>query len=63
MNENILIEISAINGRFILDFSQNFSSPVYWRAFLDQLEENGIAYEAQPAKPLTLPEICLPWIR
>ena len=45
------------------DFSQNFSSPVYWRAFLDQLEENGIAYEIQPAVPLQLPEICLPWIR
>ena len=63
MNENILIEISAINGRFILDFSQNFSCPVYWRAFLDQLEENRIDYEVQPAAPLALPGICLPWIR
>ena len=62
MNENILIEISAINGRFIFDFSQNFSSPIYWKAFLDQLDQNGIAYEAQPAAPLALPEICLPWI-
>ena len=63
MNENILIEVSAINGRFILDFSQNFSSPIYWKAFLGQLEENGIPYETQPAVPLRLPEIHLPWIK
>ncbi len=63
MNENILIEVSAINGRFILDFSQNFSSPIYWKAFLGQPEENGIPYETQPAVPLRLPEIHLPWIR
>ena len=63
MNENILVEISAINGRFIFDFSQNFSTPVYWRAFLKQLDENGIAYEERPAAPLALPEIRLPWIR
>lgn len=60
--ENILIEISAVNGRIIFDFSQNFSCPVYWRAFLNQLEENGIAFELQPSAPLTLPEFRLPWI-
>jgi hypothetical protein len=63
MNENILIEISAINGHFIFDFIQNFSSPIYWKAFLSQLEENNIIYEVQPDVPLKLPEICLPWIR
>ncbi len=30
----LLIEISAVNGRFTLDFIQRFSSPIYVNAFL-----------------------------
>ena len=57
----ILIEISAVNGRFTLDFIQPFSSPVYVNAFLRELYENGITYDLQDVNPLELPNIKLPW--
>ena len=57
----ILIEISAVNGRFTLDFMQPFSSPVYVNAFLKELDENGITYDLQDVNPLELPNIKLPW--
>ena len=41
---SILVEISAVNGRFTLDFIQPFSSPVYVNAFLKELDENRIIY-------------------
>lgn len=61
MNEDLLLEITAVNGRFTLDFIQNFSSPIYVHSFLKQLEEVGIHYEQQAAVPLKLPQIHLPW--
>ena len=57
----ILVEISAMNGRFTLDFTQAFSSPVYMNAFLKELDENGITYDLQDVNPLELLNIKLPW--
>ena len=57
----ILIEISAVNGKFNLDFIQPFKSPVYMNAFLKELEENGITYDLQDVMKLELPDIKLPW--
>ena len=34
------VEISAVNGRFTLDFPQTFSSSIFVNAFLKELEEN-----------------------
>ena len=61
MNESILVEISAVNGQFTLDFIQNFSNQVYLNAFLKQLDEAGIHYVRQPTAALDIPGICLPW--
>jgi len=60
-SNNSLIEISAVNGRFTLDFIQGFSSPVFVNAFLKELEENEIAYDLQDVNELELPNIKLPW--
>ena len=57
----LTIEISAVNGRFTLDFLQTFSSPVFVNAFLRELEENGIVYDLQDVHELELPNIRLPW--
>ena len=57
----ILVEISAVNGRFTLDFMQEFSSPVYVNAFLKELEENGIVYDLQDVSKLELADIRVPW--
>lgn len=56
-----LLEVSAVGGRFTIDFTQTFSSPVYVNAFLAELEENGITYDLQDVKKLELPNIRLPW--
>jgi hypothetical protein len=55
------VEISAVNGRFTLDFLQTFSSPVFVNAFLKELEDNGIVYDLQDVNKLELPNIKLPW--
>jgi len=60
-SNDLLIEISAVNGRFTLEFIQRFSSPVYVYAFLKELEENGIQYDLQDVHELELPNIKLPW--
>lgn len=57
----ILIEISAVNGRFTLDFTQPFSSPIYLNAFLAELDENGITYDLQDVHRMELPNVKLPW--
>lgn len=61
LNESILIEISAVNKRFNLDFIQSFSDAVYVDAFLKQLSENGINYYNQYNETLYLPDLILPW--
>ena len=57
----LLVEISAVNGRFTLDFLQTFSNPIFVNAFLKELEENGIVYDLQDVNELELPNIQLPW--
>ena len=59
--DGLTVEISAVNGRFTLDFIQSFASPVFVNAFLKELEENGIAYDLQDVQELKLPNIRLPW--
>jgi hypothetical protein len=59
--DGLLIEISAVNGRFALDFIQTFASPVFVNAFLKELDENGIVYDLQDVNELELPNIVLPW--
>ena len=59
----LTVEISAVNGRFtldFLDFLQTFSSPVFVNAFLKELEDNGIVYDLQDVNKLELPNIKLP---
>ena len=60
-SDMILIEISAVNGRFTLDFIQAFSNPLFVNAFLRELDENGITYDLLDVEPLVLPNIRLPW--
>ena len=59
--DGLIVEISAVNGRFTLDFLQTFSSPVFVNAFLKELEENRIVYDLQDVNELELPNIKLPW--
>ena len=59
----LTVEISAVNGRFTLDFLQTYSSPVFVNAFLKELEENGIIYDLQDVLELELANIELPWTK
>ena len=59
----LTVEISAVNGRFTIDFLQTFSNPVFVNAFLKELEENGIVYDLQDVNELELPNIDLPWTK
>lgn len=61
LGNDLLVEISAVNGRFTLDFLQPFSNPVFVNAFLKELDENGIVYDLQDVNELQLPNIILPW--
>ena len=58
---DITLQISAVNGKFTLDFMQKFSSPVYLKAFLQELADNGIAYELQDKQIRSLPTVRAPW--
>ena len=58
---SLLLEVSAVGGRFTIDFHQPFSSPLYVNAFLKELEENGIKYDLQDVMKLELPNIRYPW--
>ena len=57
----LLIEISAVNGWFSLDFIQHFSSFIYADAFLEELRRNGIDYHIRAVKKLGIPNVRLPW--
>ena len=57
-----LVEISAVNGRFTLDFVQPFSSPIYVNGFLKELDLFGINYDLQDVNEIKMPDICLPWV-
>ena len=58
---DITIQISAVNGRFTLDFMQKFESPVYLKAFLQELADNGMVYELQDKQIRSLPAFRVPW--
>jgi hypothetical protein len=58
---DITLQISAVNGRFTLDFMQKFQRPVYLKAFLQKLADNGIVYELQDKQIRSLPAIRVPW--
>ena len=59
--ETILIEISAVNGKFTLDVIQPFDDSMLVNAFLKELDENGITYDLQDVNPLDMPDVRLPW--
>ena len=58
---DITIQISAVNGRFTLDFMQKVQRPVYLKAFLQELADNDIVYELQDKQIRSLPAIRVPW--
>ena len=59
--DGLLIEMSAVNGRFTLEFLQTFSSPVFVNAFLKELEENEIVYDLQDVNELEFANVKFPW--
>ena len=58
---DITVQISAVNGKFTIDFLQKFHSPIYVNAFIKELEENGITYDLQDGMLMEMPDIKLPW--
>ena len=59
--DGLFIEISAVNGKFTLDFLQPYRSPLYVNAFLKELAENGICCDLQDVNTLVVPDVRLPW--
>lgn len=57
----LTVEISAVSGRFTLEFLQHFSSPIVVDAFLGQLDQNGIAYDFRDREDLYMPNVRVPW--
>lgn len=57
----LTVEISAVSGRFTLEFLQHFSSPIVVDAFLGQLDQNGIAYDFRGREDLYMPNVRVPW--
>ena len=53
----ILVEISAVNGKFYLDFIQNFKDERYLNAFKKELEELKIKCEVKDLIKLDLPRM------
>ena len=62
-SNGLTIEISAVNGKFTLDFLQTFSNPVFVNAFMCELDENGIVYDLQDVNELKLANIKVPWAK
>ena len=58
--ESAFLEVTVTNGTFNIALLQGFSSDVYYRALLRQLEECGIPYTEEPAVPLRCADIVLP---
>ena len=56
-----LIEISAVNGRFILSFIQPFGDDRYIRSFLEELDDNYVTYDLLDAGEMILPGVDLPF--
>ena len=55
----IMIMISAVNGKFYLDFMQNFEDERYFKAFKEELENIKIKYEFNDLNKLELPKMKL----
>ena len=60
VHETIFLEVTDINGWFYINFLQGFSTDVYYKSFLEQLTENGIAYEELGSEPFCTADIVLP---
>ena len=58
----LLVEISAVNGVFKLDLMQTFTSDALVRAFLRELEHEGITYDLQDVRPVQLSAAEFPWV-
>jgi len=56
-----LIEISAVNGRFILSFIQPFEDDRYLSSFLEELDDNYVSYNLLDSGRVILPEVELPF--
>lgn len=54
--KTVFIEISSVNGKFCVAFLQGFSSDVYYRAFLKQLDGCGLHYVEEGSEPFYTPE-------
>lgn len=57
----LTVEISAVNGRFTLDFLQVFASPVFVNAFVSELVDNKIPCILRGPSVLKLANVQLPW--
>ena len=53
----LLVEIAAVNGKFYLDFIQNFKDERYFNAFKKELEDLKIRYELKDLIKLDLPRM------
>ena len=57
---SLFIEVSLTNGEFCISFLQGFSSDVYYKAFLQELDGCGISYREENVTPLVTAKIELP---
>ena len=58
MNQNnLMIEVSAVHGWFHLTFQQNWAEDVYVKAFLRQLDKEGITYRTKEGQPIKVASI------
>jgi hypothetical protein len=51
---DILCEITCLNHSFFLTFMQPFSSDIFFRCFLDELNSAGVSYEVLRREPLCM---------
>ncbi len=58
--KTIFLEISSFNGWFYISMLQGFSSDVYYKALINQLEESGIEYVEEGTEPINSPTITFP---
>lgn len=56
----VFIEISAAGGFFDISFLQGFSSDVYYRALLRELDRYGLHYTEEEKTPMGTPKMVLP---
>lgn len=54
---NMMIEVSAVHGWFHLTFQQNWAEDVYVKAFLRQLDKEGITYKTKEGQTIKVASI------